>query len=89
MLGIMAIITNRNKPVDWFPTDIAGIFQMMNLGGTGATIHATPIIPFENRIAFALPIIRFKIIVSVIISSSFAPQIIKPNSAHKEKNTVA
>jgi hypothetical protein len=44
----------------------------MNLGSTSTTINASPIISLEHYITLSLPFIRFKILIPVIVSTTFS-----------------
>jgi len=72
----MTLITDRNKPFNGFFSNVLRVSQVMDLGGTGPTMLATPIISLEYYITLSLPSIRFKIVVPIIIPTPFTFYII-------------
>lgn len=58
VLILVALLANRDKPLDWLFANIApGIALMVNLSGALATMNTFPIIALEHNVSFALPIV--------------------------------
>ena len=58
---------------------------MMNLDSATAAINTAPVIPLEYNITLPLPCIGFKIIVPVIITTTFTVYFKQPFFYRKEK----
>jgi hypothetical protein len=69
----MAILADRDKPFNRFLSNIIfGISCMMNLSSVPATINTAPVVPLKHYITLPFPSVGFKIVVSVIIATTFA-----------------
>ena len=56
----------------------------MDLGSTGTAVHTCPAIAFEYNITLSLPCIRFKVFVSVIVTTTFAICLKLPTFDHRQ-----
>jgi len=75
MYGIMAILADRDKPINGFSANIIfGVFCMMDLSSASAAINTAPVIPLEHYITLPLPFIGLKI-VPVIVAPAFTSYI--------------
>ena len=71
VLFVMTGLTNWNEPFNWFFSNVSFCISLvMNLSRTTTAIHTLPVVPFEYNITISLPVIWFKICISIIVSSS-------------------
>ncbi len=58
VLIFVALLTDRNQPLDWLLADIAPrVLLMMHLGGTLAATDAGPVVSLQHDVPLSLPVI--------------------------------
>jgi hypothetical protein len=73
VLLAVAVLADRDQPVDWLSPNIApGIALMVNLSGAVAAIDTFPVVTLQDHVAFPLPLIRLKILLVVVPLSLFS-----------------
>ena len=55
VFAFVAIVANRDQPLNRFATNALRVSQVVNLRGFGTTVDATPFVTFQNKVAFPLP----------------------------------
>jgi len=71
MQEFMTIVADRDKPFNWLSSNVFCVSLMVYLSSATAAINTAPVIPSEYYVTLPLPGIGFKIVVPVIIATTF------------------
>lgn len=70
VLFVMAGLANWNEPFNWFFSNVSFCISLvMNLSRASTAIDTTPVVALEYNMPFSLPVVRFKICVSIVVTS--------------------